>query len=178
VYLVPIHAAPELIDRLKDYYRDQLGLKIEVLHAVQADSASYDNSRQQLIAEELVATLRDRYGGLTQNGRAVVIGVTSWDMYPRSRPWQFSFGWRNAPYAIVSYARMHLPATRTGSPDEALVFPRLRKMVTRYVGALAFHIGLNSDRRSIMYQDIMGLDDLDRVDEDLARAGFPHRKSQ
>lgn len=178
VYLVPIHAAPELIDRLKGYYRDQLGLELEVLPAVQADSASYDDLRQQLIAEELVATLSDRYGSLTQNGRAVVIGITSWDMYPRSRPWRFSFGWRSAPYAVVSYARMHLPVTLSGSPDETLVFPRLRKMVTRYVGALAFHIGLNSDRRSIMYEDIMGLDDLDRVDEDLARAGFPYRKDQ
>jgi predicted Zn-dependent protease len=173
VYLVPIHAAPELIDRLKDYYQDQLGLEIEVLSDVQADSASYDDARQQLIAEELVATLRDRYGGLTQNGRAVVIGITSRDMYPRSRPWRFCFGWRSAPYAVVSYARMHLPATMSDSPDEARVFPRLRKMVTRYVGALAFHIGLNRDRRSIMYEDIMGLDDLDRIDEDLARAGFP-----
>lgn len=173
VYFVPIHAAPELVDSLREYYREQLGLEIEVLPAVQADSLSYDSERRQLIGEELVATLRDRYAHLTTDGRAVVMGITSWDMYLRSRPWQFAFGYRSAPYAVVSYARMHLPAARGDAPSDVFVLPRLRKMVTRYIGALAFHIDLNANRRSIMYQDIMGLDDLDRLDEDLGAAGFP-----
>jgi predicted Zn-dependent protease len=173
VYFVPIHAAPELVDSLRDYYREQLGLEIEVLPAVQADALSYDPERRQLIGEELVRVLSDRYAHLTTDGRAVVMGITSWDMYLRSRPWQFAFGYRSAPYAVVSYARMHLPAARGDSPSDAFVLPRLRKTVTRYIGVLAFHIGLNSNRQSIMYQDIMGVDDLDRLDEDLAAAGFP-----
>jgi predicted Zn-dependent protease len=178
IYLAPINAAPDLIDRLKNYYRVQLGLEIEVLPTVQPDPASFDSAREQMIAEELVATLKDRFGSLTQDGRAVVIGITSWDIYTRSQNWRFAFGLRRNPYAVVSYARMHLPATRRGAPDETLVFPRLRKMVTRYLGVLAFRLEMNTDRRSIMYQDVLGVDDLDRIEEDLATDGFPGRSSR
>jgi hypothetical protein len=32
---------------------------------------------------------------------------------------------------------------------------------------------MNPDAASLMYQSILGVDDLDRIDEDLVRAGFP-----
>ena len=137
---------------------------------MQADSLAFDQARRQLVAEELVQMLRDRHKG---GGRSrVVIGVTSWDMYIRARPWQFGFSWREAPYAVVSYARMD-PA-RLGEPHgEERLLRRLRKMISKNLGVLMFRLGPSTDRTSLMYQDIMGVDDLDRIDEDLARSGFP-----
>lgn len=170
LYLVPIHAAPELMDALAAYYREKLGLNVQTLAAMQADSLAFDQARQQLVAEELVQMIRDRYRGQVRSGS--VIGVTSWDMYIRSRPWQFGFSWREAPYAVVSYARMD-PA-RLGEPESRdRLLRRLRKMISKNVGVLMFRLGPSTDRTSVMYQDIMGVDDLDRIEEDLARAGFP-----
>ena len=170
LYLVPIHAAPELIESLAAYYRDRLGVNVQLPGAVQVDSLAFDTSRRQLVAEEAIKLMRDRYAALAASGP--VIGVTSWDMYIRDRPWQFGFSWRQPPYAAVSYARMD-PARLGEGPSGDRLAGRLRKMVSRNVGVLLFGLGTNADRTSLMYQDIMGIDDLDRTDEDLARAGFP-----
>lgn len=167
LHLVPVHAAPELMAPLAKYYREQLGMDVQVAGAVQADSAAFDRDRRQLVGEEVIRLLRERH---PVNGDGKVIAITSWDMYIRDRPWRFAFSWRSAPYAVVSYARMNHALFGAASQDRVL--QRLRKMVTRNVGILAFRLRTNDDRTSLMYQDIMGVDELDRIDEDLARAGF------
>src|SRR5687767_5542141 len=58
LYLVPIHAAPELIESLAAYYRDRLGVNVQLPGAVQVDSLAFDTSRRQLVAEEAIKLLR------------------------------------------------------------------------------------------------------------------------
>jgi hypothetical protein len=43
---------------------------------------------------------------------------------------------------------------------------RLRKMATRYIGILYFGLPLSFDRDSVLYQDILGVTDLDAMGED------------
>ena len=170
LHLVPLHAAPELLESLARYYRDSLGLEVHILPALQPPTAAFDESRRQLIAERLIDMLTQTYGKQAQAGS--VIGITSWDMYIADRPWLFGFSWRHPPYAVVSYARMD-PVRMSGIANPARLQTRLRKMVTRNVGIMMFGVKPNSNRDSLMYQDIMGVDELDRIDEDLAGAGFP-----
>jgi predicted Zn-dependent protease len=170
LHLVPLHAAPELLESLAGYYRANLGLEVEILPALQPPTAVFNEARRQLIAEPVIGMLRNTYAVQAQSG--VVIGVTSWDMYIEDRPWSFGFSWREPPYAVVSYARMD-PQRLGGFPNADRLRTRLRKMVSRSVGVMLFGVKTNANRDSLMYQDVMGVDELDRVDEDLAAAGFP-----
>jgi predicted Zn-dependent protease len=170
LHLVPLHAAPELLDSLATYYRKSLGLEVQILPALQPPTAVFNDTRRQLIAEGLIRMLRTTYAANARTG--IVIGVTSWDMYIEDRPWAFGFSWREPPYAVVSYARMD-PQRLGGLANEHRLLARLRKMVTRNVGIMMFGVKTNANRDSLMYQDVMGVDELDRLDEDLAAAGFP-----
>jgi predicted Zn-dependent protease len=171
VHLVPIDAAPGFVDTLAGYYRENLGLDVQILEDMETDSRVFDRSRGQVVAEDLLALMRDRHSGRTQAGP--VIGITAGDMYIRGHPsWQFAFSWRDRPYAVVSYARMD-PRRLGEMAGRERLFRRLRKMTTRNIGVLAYGIAMNPDETSLMYQHILGVDDLDRIDEDLVRAGFP-----
>ena len=170
LYLAPMHGAPEMVEPLAAYYREQLGLQVEILPALQPPTAAFDEQRRQLIAERLIDMLRLTYAQQARSGS--VIAITSWDMYIADRPWLFGFSWRQPPYAVVSYARMD-PVKLGGFANRDRLMARLRKMVSRNVGIMLFDLPLNSNRDSLMYQDVMGVDELDRVDEDLAAAGFP-----
>jgi hypothetical protein len=93
-------------------------------------------------------------------------------MYIEDRPWAFGFSWREPPFAAVSYARMD-PQRLVGIPNEQRLQTRLRKMISRNVGIMLFGLKPHTDRNNLMYQDVMGVDELDRLDEDLVAAGFP-----
>jgi predicted Zn-dependent protease len=170
LHLVPLHAAPEYLESLAGYYQDKLGIEVEILPALQPPTAVFNDARRQLIAEGVIGMLRTTYAAQARSG--VVIGVTSWDMYIEDRPWIFGFSLREPPYAVVSYARMD-PRRLGGSASAQLLQARLRKMVSRNVGIMIFGLKTNPNRDSLMYQDVMGVDELDRLDEDLAAAGFP-----
>jgi predicted Zn-dependent protease len=106
------------------------------------------------------------------NVDVLTIGITGEDIYLRSVNWQYAFGWRSDDrVAIVSYARMD-PRFFNGAEDVDLLHRRLRHMVTKDLGLMLFKLPVSSDRASPMYQDIGGLEELDAMGENLARAGF------
>jgi predicted Zn-dependent protease len=171
--LVSMHAtAPELVETLAKYYRETLAVDVEILPALQPDASAFDQERQQFVAEALVTLLRDAHADRGRSG--AVIGITSRDMYIRRLPWRFAFSLREPPFAVVSYARMD-PVALGGPGNRDRLESRLRKMVTRNVGVMIFRLGMNADATTLMYQDVLGVDELDRIDEDLTRAGFPGR---
>ena len=51
-------------------------------------------------------------------------------------------------------------------PDPGQLDRRLRKMVTKYIGYMYFRLPPSSNRNSIMYTPILGVDDLDEIGED------------
>jgi predicted Zn-dependent protease len=170
VYLVPLHAAPELMNALASYYRERLPVDVVIHGNMQVDTASFNAERHQLIAERAIAMLRAAH---PIDGKSnAVIGVTSWDMYIQHRPWLFALSSRDPPYAIVSYARMD-PVRLGNVPNPDRLLSRLRKMVSRNIGVMLFQLPLNAERSSLLYQDVMGVDELDRLEEDLPAAGFP-----
>lgn len=52
-------------------------------------------------------------------------------------------------------------------PDDELLFSRVRKMITRYIGLLYYALPMNDDRTSLLYNNILSLDDLDNLKEPL-----------
>ena len=162
---------PGLVDHLVSYFDRAFDLKIEVLPAMLLDSPAIDERRGQAIADQLINTVRRRYARLARYADARVIGITPRDMFILSmqKRWSFAFSLRGEDrrFAIVSYARMD-PVAFGQPANEDLLRSRLRKMVLKNVGVLYYELPLSDDPRSVMYRNILGIDDLDRMTEQFA----------
>jgi predicted Zn-dependent protease len=66
--------------------------------------------------------------------------------------------------AVVSYARMD-PAYLGITPDEELLRSRLRKMIFKNIGMMYYSLPVSRDPRSVLYGNVLGLDDLDYMSE-------------
>jgi hypothetical protein len=167
IAFVPISADVAVVSALADSFATRLRLATKLQAVFTPSAAAHDSERRQLIAEVLARELQPRcQRGMS--GTPFVIGVTGEDMYLRSYPrWRFAFSYRLAPcVAVVSYARMQID----GSPE--LRAARLRKMTAKNLGVLVYGLSASSDPRSMMFNDILGLEDLDFMDENFNRAGM------
>ncbi len=167
IYFVPIGNFPrEQLDQLAKYYHRKYGVPIAVAQQLPVDPATKDESREQLIAEALVASMRSHFA---ENARkAVLIGFTSEDIYPASQSWPFAFGWRitSDRTAVVSTARMDL--NYAGEPSGVnLPDTRLKKVVTKNIGILYYGLPQSANPTSVLYDQILGIQELDQVGEDL-----------
>ncbi len=167
VALVPFGAmSKKTVQSLAAYYEETYDITVTVLPAAPIEDAARDRARGQLIAEELVKTLRYDYPETTANRSAVLIGVVDEDLYIRKRSdWAWAFGLRSlGRFAIVSTARMDAPNGSASTKTQTL---RLRKMVTKYIGLMYFDLEESEDPKSVLYGDIGGIADLDGMGEKL-----------
>lgn len=125
VYLIPIGKFDSIpIDELANYYGDRFGVSVIGLPTISVDKVTYDQVRDQLIAEELISQMRGRYPKEAANPRAVLIGLTDGDMYIRSKDWQFAFSYREGGrFGVISAARMD-PVRFQDRPDPELLHRR------------------------------------------------------
>jgi predicted Zn-dependent protease len=168
IYFVPIGDFPaKQIQPLVQYYREKYNLEITVLSSIPVDPATRDEARGQLMAEDLVASVRRGAPEYATDPKAILIGFTSEDIYPTSQHWRFAFGWRtaNARAAVVSTARMSLPYTGE-SLSVNVPETRLRKMVTKDIGILYYGLPQSQNPKSVLYNSILGIEELDQVGED------------
>lgn len=167
IYFIPIGNFPaQGLDSLVEYYRQKYGLDINVVRSIPLDESTRDSARQQIIAEKLVSSLNHSFSKLASDPKAILIGFTSEDIYPASRNWQFAFGWRQASSrtAVVSTARLNLRSDAAFASDIAAT--RLRKLVTKDIGLLYYGLPQSRDSKSVLYGQIMGIDELDQASED------------
>jgi predicted Zn-dependent protease len=166
IYLIPIDdVSAGQMQHLGDYYRGRFGLEIPILKAVPVPANAMDNRRNQLMAEKLTNEMRASFPELANDPKAILIGVTSQDMYLVSKNWRFAFGWRDANKrtAVVSTARMHLRHWGNLFPNSEV---RLRKMVTKDIGILYYGLPQSDNPRSVLYNGILGIQELDSVSEE------------
>jgi len=165
VAFAPIASFPIAdLERLAAFYQARYGIAIEILAPTQIPDGLLDPSRRQLAAEDLIDVIATGFPGASDPDR-VVIGFVTADIYIRGRPdWRWAFGLRDeAHLGVVSTARM---GAIPGPVGDLLESARLRKMATRDIGVLYFGLPLSSDRDSVLYQDILGVPDLDAMGED------------
>jgi predicted Zn-dependent protease len=166
LFLAPLGSFPaDTVESLVDFYRQKYGLEINVLNAIPIDPDAWDVGRDQLVAEELIESMRFSYPVVTNDTGAVVIGLVTTDVYTRTRTdWDWSFGVRGeGRFAVVSTARMTAELVARREDRER---SRLRKMVTRDIGVLYYGMALNDDPRSVLYERLLSVDDLDKLSED------------
>ncbi len=161
VVLVPLGAFPvDQATAIATRESSDYGLPVTVALPVPIGPAATDAGRGQLVAERLVESIAAVHP--ESQARTLVIGLTTEDMYIAGIPeWRFAFGIRNrGGVAVVSSARMTglLPG---GEWD------RLRKMVTRDIGFNCYGLPASDDPGDILYRNILGLQDLDRIGDHL-----------
>jgi hypothetical protein len=160
VYFAPIAEFPaEDIEALVAHYQEKFGLSIAVLPTIGFPHEAYDRNRKQLIAERLIESIAAAHA-VAADPAAIVIGLTSDDMYIASEDWRYAYGLRAQNHlAIVSAARL----------DDFLGRERMRrlqKMVTKNIGILYFGLPVSDDPGSVLYRNVLGPTDLDRMSED------------
>lgn len=87
-------------------------------------------------------------------------------LFLRAKEWRFAYAKQEGErHAVVSSARM----TRRAQANPATirkVHSGLRKMVTKTIGMLYYNKSTNSNPKSVLYDNVLGLGDLDNIDED------------
>lgn len=162
IYFVPLgDFSPAKVEVLVAYYRDKYGISAETLPAVPIDPSAVNSERQQLIAESAIELIKAANPDLVKDPEALLIGLTSEDMYISQYNWQFTFSWRQeGRYAVVSDARMSIGSR--GVPPTS----RLRKMVTKNIGVLYYRLPQSDDPRSVLYKNVGGVEELDYMGEE------------
>ncbi|HWO72468.1 MAG TPA: hypothetical protein VNN21_02830 [Dehalococcoidia bacterium] len=173
ICLVPMgDVAKDLVDHLVDYYRREYDLDLRVLRPLTLQPGFDPGHPGQLEASKLWGLMRAAYPAYAQDRSVVLIGLTPVDMYLATTPqWHWAFGQAyrlgNEPafrHGVISYFRMD-PSNYGLRPDTEKRNQRLRKMMNKYVAITYYGMRMSSDPKSVLYDDIGGLDDLDRMNE-------------
>jgi YD repeat-containing protein len=151
VYLVPLGLdADEKLEWAPAYYKAKFGIEVEILPAVAITRELVNVQRRQVNSEKCVEHLRKLHPELAQDPSAVLIGVTSEDIYIPSFNWRFAENYREgARFAIVSSARLR-PFSILASLNPEWLRSRLVKMLTKNIGILYFDLPMSSDYTSLM----------------------------
>jgi predicted Zn-dependent protease len=171
VVVVPVGAVDAgLVRHVAAELRSQLGIRVRVGERRALPTSLRDRDRGQFAGEDVVSML-ERLAE-ARAGNTAVLGVASVDLYPRTSGWKWEFAHRRGNVGVVSVARMD-QRTWGGEPNRGLVLRRLRKYALRYGAILALGKRETADPRSVLYDSILSLDDLDFMETTLA----PRRQS-
>jgi hypothetical protein len=144
-----------------------------VLPRAALPASAFNRERKQYLVEKLIELLHRPVGD-----PRVVIGLTAEDMYTRAKPdSRYTFSIRDPHgFAVVSRTRMD-PRLLGLTADPGLRMRRLQKMVMKNIGVLAFGHPLSANPRSVLYDSILGPDDLDYMTQEF-RPPAPNRAKQ
>ena len=168
LYLVPLNNYPAAsITKLVNFCKEKIGVQPVVIEPVPFALTTVDKQRQQVIAEEAVELIKQKNRNLVADPNAIVIALTDQDMYIRSnKNWDYAFWyWRQRRFAVVSSARMN-PANLGAAANDVLTETRLRKTVLKNIGILFYLYPTNYDPKSVLYGDVNGVEDIDKMSED------------
>ena len=167
LYLVPLsNFSAASLTKLANSSKQKTGIDVIVTQPVPFALTTVDKRRQQVIAEEAINLMRARYPELASDPNAIVIGLTDQDLFIRQEDDQYAFCYRMlGRFAVVSSARMD-PTNLGGSADDLLTESRMRKMLLKNIGILYYRLPVNHDPKSVLYQDVEEVADLDKMGED------------
>jgi predicted Zn-dependent protease len=166
VYFVPFDDFPlPTAQSLAVHYQTKYQVPVQVGPTLRIPESAADPARGQLNSSALLAILEEHYP--STSGRTVIVGLTQYDMYIPDVSWEYAFSNRGADrLAVVSTARMEYGCLgfTTAGPDQQLA--RVRKMVGKNLGVLYFRLGQSRNPGSMLYGDIGGVQELDRMTDD------------
>jgi len=167
LYFVPLNKfSAASLTKLAQSCKEKTGIEVTVMQPVPFALTTVDKRRQQVVAEEAINLMKARLPELASDPNAIVIGVTDEDLFIREEEWQFAFSYRElSRYAVVSSARMN-PVNLGGAANDLLTEARIRKMLLKNIGVLYYRMPVNHNPKSVLYEGVEELADLDKMGED------------
>jgi YD repeat-containing protein len=150
IYLVPFDLGTgESLEWAPDYYKAKLGIDVSLLPAIQVDPSLIDQHRQQLDSQKSFTYLRKKIPELAEDPSAVLIAVTSRDIFIPSVDWEYAQNYRySGRFAVVSSARLQ-PYSFLARRNPQWSASRLQKMLTKNIAMLYFDLPMSSDYTSM-----------------------------
>ena len=151
VYLFPLGLeASEPLDWAPSYYQAKFGIEVVVLAPAPLTQDLVNPTRKQMDSERCVEYLRKLHPELDADPSAILVAVTSKDIYIPSFNWAYAENFRDgARFAVVSSARLHPPSFMASWNPEWLL-SRLQKMLTKNIAMLYFDLPMSSDYTSLL----------------------------
>jgi tetratricopeptide (TPR) repeat protein len=167
LYFVPLSKfSAAALTKLANSCKQKTGIEVIVTQPVPFSLSTVDKKRQQVIAEEAINLMKVRYPELASDPNAIVIGLTDEDLFIRSEDDQYAFCYRMlGRFGVVSSARMN-PAKLGGAANDVLTESRMRKMLLKNIGILYYRWPVNYNPKSVLYEDVEAVEDLDKMGED------------
>jgi predicted Zn-dependent protease len=168
IYFLPLETFPTaVVNRFVSFYRNKYGLSISILPALPLPRNAFDTNRGQFVAEELIGFLQQTSRDSQLEAGSTVIALTDQDIYIRKFNWRYAFSFRSGQLAVISSARMTNRFMGVWPIDPDWQQTRVRKMVTKDIGVLHYHLPLSSHCQSPVFGRIGGPQELDFMGEDL-----------
>lgn len=170
IYLIPCGSYPTSdVKRQAAYFKEKYRVQIQVLPAVD-ESAAIDPERLQVSGQRLSAIIRSRYAALDAKPSNYFIGLTASDLNMEGEGLNYVLSYRQSDQpsdglAIVSKSRF-LARTPDGLTDRSLIQQRMRKLISKNIGILYFHLEPSNDPNSVLFSGINSPADVDRMSED------------
>jgi len=167
VYLVPIGLA-ESLEWAPSYYRSKLGITVKVLPSVSVDPKLIDATRSQVNAERCIEDYFSRtYSDLFRDPSALIIGVTSEDIYIPSLDWSYAENLRrDGRFGVVSTYRLHPFALLERLNPEWLT-SRMQKLLSKNIAMLYFNLPMSSDYTSMLSGGVLSGREIDLMGDDV-----------
>jgi predicted Zn-dependent protease len=168
IYFIPLETFPAaVLKRFVSFYRNKYGVSILILPALPLPHSTFNEERRQFVAEELMGFLQQTTHDSQLEAGSTIIALTDQDLYIRKFNWRYAFSFRSGQMGIVSSARMDHRWMGVWPIDSDWQETRLRKMVTKDIGVLYYHLPLSSHCQSPVFGRIGGPQELDFMGEDL-----------
>ena len=146
------------LEAVAERYRRVLGLEVEVLPAVAAAPEAFNAERQQHDAQKVISGAYTSLKVPASDSGRWIIGVTDADLFWSEREWRYCFSLRSGHGAVISTARTQ--------PEEPLLSAaRTFKLITRMLAETYCGLERGGPDDSVLRPTMMGLDDLDMLDE-------------
>jgi YD repeat-containing protein len=174
VYLIPIDLSTDVaLDWAPAYYKASFGADVHILPAMQATAAEWNAARGQLVAEKCIELISRAHRDLATDPSAILIGVTSRDMYISGYDWAFAENWREGDRrAVISSARLQ-PTDFPGKWNKELLTSRVQKMLSKNLAILYFGLPLSNDYTSLLSAGVLSGTEVDYMTENVV--GATHR---
>jgi YD repeat-containing protein len=171
VYVVPLGLdSAQSLTWVPAYYRENLGLDVEVLSPVALGPSEIDTARKQYVAEKCIDLMTHSHPELASDPSAILIGVTSQDFYIGAFNWEYAENFREGGrMAVVSSARLR-PTDYPGIWNKELLNSRLQKMITKNIVALYFSLPLSNDYTSILSAGVLSGKQIDYMSGNIVGA--------
>lgn len=170
VYLVPLDLLPEQsLDWAPAYYKARFHADVHILPPMVSTPSETDETRHQLIAEKCIDLIARAHRDLATDSSAILIAVTSRDIFIADFNWKYAENFREGHLAIVSSARLQ-PTDFPGKWNRELLNSRLQKMITKNLAILYFDLPLSSDYTSLLSAGVLSGREVDYMTEKIVGA--------